>query len=48
MYVFSEILEKVRPMIGLRLYKKRKRKITKITANPGFIPERVQYQKGVF
>lgn len=47
-YFFSEIIEKVHPMVGLRLYKKKKRKVTKITANPGFVSERIQYQKGIF
>jgi len=47
-YLFSEIIEKIRPMVGLRLYKKKKRKFTKITANPGFISEYMQHQKGIF
>lgn len=48
LFIFFETLEKIRPLIGLKLYKKKKRKITQVTASPIIIKEPLQYKKAIF
>lgn len=48
LFIFFEVLEKIRPLIGLKLYRQKKRKVTKIIANPIIIKEPIQYQKAIF
>ncbi len=49
-FFFFEALEKIKPFIGLKLYKKKhkKKKIVKITAIPFFLTLPLQYKKAIF
>jgi ribosomal protein S7 len=48
-FFFFEVLEKIKPLIGLKFYKKKhKKKITKVTAIPFFLTLSAQYRKAVF
>jgi len=47
-FIFFEVLEKIRPLIGLKIYKKKKRKLTKVTASPIIIKEPIQYKRAIF
>jgi hypothetical protein len=49
-FFFFEALEKIKPFIGLKLYKKkhRKKKIVKVTATPFFLVLPLQYKKAIF
>lgn len=50
LFFFFEALEKIKPFIGLKLYKKKhkKNKIVKVTAIPYFFKLPLQYKKGIF
>lgn len=49
-FFFFEALEKIKPTIGLKLYKKKhkKKKIVKITAIPFYLTLSLQYKKAIF
>jgi ribosomal protein S7 len=48
MFFFFEVLEKVRPVIGLKIYKKKGRKVTTKTAMPIKLNTTAQYKKAIF
>lgn len=49
-FFLFEALEKIKPIIGLKLYKKKqkKKKMMKITAIPFFLTLALQYKKAIF
>jgi hypothetical protein len=49
-YFFFEALEKIKPFISLKLYKKKhkKKKVVKIIAIPFFATLPLQYKKAIF
>jgi hypothetical protein len=48
MFFFFEVLEKVRPVISLKIYKKKGRKVTTKTAMPIKLNTTAQYKKAIF
>jgi ribosomal protein S7 len=46
-FFFFESLEKIKPSIGLKFFKKKKKKKIKVTAVPFVLPLAAQYQKAV-
>ena len=47
-FIFFEVLEKIKPMVGLKLYILKKRKIERMTAIPYIINISLQYKKAIF
>jgi ribosomal protein S7 len=48
-FFLFEALEKIKPIVGLKIYKKKqKKKVLKITAIPFFLTAPLQYKKAVF
>jgi ribosomal protein S7 len=49
-FFFFEVLEKIKPSIGLKFYKKKhkKKKFTKVTATPLFLTLSAQYRKAIY
>jgi ribosomal protein S7 len=47
-FFFFEVLEKIKPIVGIKLYKFQKRKIKRITAVPYIVRASLQYKKAIF
>jgi len=48
LFFFFEVLEKIKPMIGLKLYTLKKRKIQRAAAVPYVVNFTLQYKKAIF
>ena len=48
MFIFFESLEKIKPIIGIKLFKKRKKKINKVMGVPYILGVTSGYRKAVF
>lgn len=48
LYFFFEVLEKVKPVIGLKIYKRYNRKINKVTAISYILNVSKRYKKAIF
>ena len=47
-FFFFEVLEKVKPMVGLKLYRSKKQNLSKINTIPFIANFSLQYKKGIF
>lgn len=47
LYLFFEVLEKIKPSIGLRLYKRKKRKTHTVSAVPFVLSSVARYKKAI-
>lgn len=47
-FFFFEVLEKIKPIIGLKLYTLKKKKLERVTATPYILRVSLQYKKAMF
>lgn len=48
LFFFFEVLEKIKPIVGLKIYKKKNRKLNKISAGSYILEVSAQYKKAIF